>query len=258
MDAQHSEADGRDESEQASDNRLPHSPTGNEEGVDRVTSGQPSHSERTNHTDYDKGGIPRKWEIGIAAFLAFVNCAALVIYSYQLTEMRKATKAATDGLTLTRKMNRLDQRAWVAPGNVFSKPELDKPYRITVVATNTGKTPATDVVARLGTLVKGLADPDPHFGQLLNTTSIPSGSLLAPNGATNMVFPMFDEKRLTQADLDHLTNPAVIHLIFGRVEYDDIFECHHWTSFCYKILPDGTLERYGEYNKADPNKSDYP
>ena len=54
------------------------------------------------------------WQVFAAAILVPFGIYAVIIYSAQLEEMRKATRAATEGLALTREMNRLDQRAWVA------------------------------------------------------------------------------------------------------------------------------------------------
>jgi hypothetical protein len=42
---------------------------------------------------------------------------------------------------------------------------------------------------------------------------------------------------LTSQDVDDVTNFRKLIYLFGKIEYDDIFGKHHWTSFCLSHHP---------------------
>jgi len=41
--------------------------------------------------------------------------------------------------------------------------------------------------------------------------------------------------------------------IFGEITYKDIFDCSHWTNFCYVLKTNGTFEIWEAHNDADVN-----
>jgi hypothetical protein len=76
VNGQSSEDDRSGGAAQTAHNAPMQSPAGDNQSIDRKTSAQPRQDKESN-------GIPRKWEIGIGAFLAVVNFAALFIYGYR-------------------------------------------------------------------------------------------------------------------------------------------------------------------------------
>jgi hypothetical protein len=202
------------------------------------------------------------WELTIGAVIAFVNFVAFFIYGYQLSEMRKATQAASDGLGLTRQMSQvtrqmaeIDQRAWVAEKEVSSAgPVAGQPLKIKVIVENTGKSFAKNVKGGSAWRSKHLSSPDPDFDQqLVAVLSNRAPILIPPNGSFVHIVSAMEGTDLTKADLETLHSPVHVFLIFGKITYEDIFGCEHWTTLCYRMYGDGTFEKYGSYNDADNN-----
>lgn len=179
-----------------------------------------------NDSEYrDKGGIPRIWEIRIAAFLAIVNLGTLIVLIYQSIQMQKATKAATDGLKLTRHLAQIEQRAWVAPSDIQGKPVLGQPFTVDVIVRNTGATFAKEFYGMILRRSKKLSDPDPAFAALIDEEVAKQKAnlafgVIAPNSP--FYFHIDVLPKATQVELDALADPTSLHFLFGKLFYKDV------------------------------------
>jgi hypothetical protein len=201
-------------------------------------------------------------QIILTAFLVTGVIVTACIYGCQLSEMQKSTeattkaaKAAEDSVILARENTHLDQRAWVAEAGISGKPELNNPYKITVIFKNTGKTFAKRYAGTSAFRAKQMSDPDPDFEKILREGHDASAiGLIPPNGTRTQVIEITNGAKITQEKLDELKPPTVVMLVFGKLTYWDIFNCEHWTTYCYRAYTDGTFETYGPYNDADENE----
>ncbi|MGH9689879.1 MAG: hypothetical protein ACRD4C_02025 [Candidatus Acidiferrales bacterium] len=148
----------------------------------------------------------------------------------------------------------LDQRAWVVVKGIANKPELNKPWTPQVVFTNTGKTPARDVLASCNCSA-GKGDSLPR-----TLKAVPYGfpNFIAPND--QFYCTLQGSPKIEQPNLDALESQAVEVFIYGSVTYEDVFGNHHWLTFCRIMLPDGsgwnpckTYNDTGDGEKPPPN-----
>ena len=196
---------------------------------------------------------PQWWQSFAAAVLVPVGAYALWIYSGQLYEMRKSTAIASDNYRLQTEALHIDQRAWAADDSISGKPEEGKPYQITVTIRNTGKTFAKKFAGVSAIRIKQLSDPDPNYEDILREGKDVSNTvgLIAPNGIRRQIINVSNGAKMTKENLEELKAPTVVILVFGKITYEDIFRCSHWTIYCYRGYIDGTWETYGSYNDAD-------
>jgi hypothetical protein len=213
-----------------------------------------------NEPDYGR----RHYRVQLAA--VFVGAVVAVIYGCQLNEMRKSTNAATSAANSAKKSleqiernAHLDQRAWVAPDLLDGKAELGKPYTITILIKNTGKTFANHFIGFVGWTTIQISDPDPDFDSLLIAEGVSNQSviLLSPNGGgvtQSLTIPKGGSK-LTDDDIQNFNDPTRIFFFFGKLTYSDIFKCTHWTTFCYRAFPNTGIYRvHYSHNNADENE----
>lgn len=82
-------------------------------------------------------------------------------------------------------------------------------------------------------------------------------SLLAPNDEYEMEIELRKQTpphEITQSDLDRIRDGSLIMFVHGRMTYDDIFGCTHWTTFLDQLKPDLTYTSYGKHNDTDQNR----
>jgi len=144
------------------------------------------------------------------------------------------SKAALDASIAASK---LDQRAWVVVKGVDGIPQLDQPWELHIVFTNTGRTPAKDVRMSCNTenrqkLSDFLFKKAPLGNQ--PTLIVPNQEPFCTLTLTTPVTP-----KITQDILNRLTAKTLIVSVFGTATYDDIFGHRHWLTFCRIMHPDG-------------------
>jgi hypothetical protein len=168
--------------------------------------------------------------------------------------------------------SRLDQRAWVAPLNISSTPKLEpgKDFIVQIIYKNTGKTPAKHSITRYWW------EPVPKGAKPAYAMSkVPtiSETLIAPNAEYGQTVKPFQEafdaidKTLTiTADAkekiknqwsEQFTSGNVVLYVHGRIDYDDIFNCHHWTIYCSYLTFDhdvASMTVCPEHNDTDKGK----
>jgi hypothetical protein len=200
---------------------------------------------------------PQWWQAAAALILVPVGVYALWVYSSQLDEMRKSTQAAIYAIKLARENTHLDQRAWVAPKALHGKAELGKPFIITIILKNTGKTFAKNFEATVAWAGKHISDPDPNFNDAVEEGyATKSVALIAPDAEIiqSLKLPE-DGRKLIDQDFEAFNDPTMVFYCFGKVTYTDIFKCEHWTTFCWRLYPSAGENRVHEaYNNADDNE----
>jgi hypothetical protein len=202
----------------------------------------------------------------IAAFLTFLAiCAQVWIYSYQLKEMQKSTNAATkaakaaeDSVAFAKENAHLDQRAWVAAIDIKGTPEVGKIFTVNVTAKNSGKTFAKNF--RMAVVVEPITETnEPNFSleESAEAQKEPNVSILEPNGEYVTNTELRKERpphEITKEDLDRIRSGELKIFVHGKLTYDDIFGCAHWTTFCVRLKSDLRYANYGTHNDADDNR----
>jgi hypothetical protein len=187
--------------------------------------------------------------------LLVVGIVVAFIYAGQLYEMQKSTHAATqaakaakNSINLSRENAHLDQRAWVAQDSLNGKAESGKPYTITILVKNTGKTFAKNFVGIDGWASKQLSDPDPDFDSLITAEGTVNNSvgLLPPNGTVTQSLEIpKDGRKMTDDDIQRFNDPTRVYFIFGKLTYFDIFQTR---TLDYLLLP--RISQYGAVHPA--------
>jgi hypothetical protein len=207
----------------------------------------------------------KRWrhpQVIVNGALAFVAVIAAIIYFCQLQQMKKATRAATnaaarakDSIDQARQTAHLDQRAWVAITEIAGVPTEGQPFTVTVTATNTGRTFAKKFQMTTYTLnlPSGL---EPTFES--DDTDWTTGSIdvLAPNAAKrtnkNVIGTRENPDKVTADKLKYWKSTTTL-FVAGKLIYEDIFGCQHWTTFCAYLETDLTWVYYRNHNDADNN-----
>lgn len=163
------------------------------------------------------------------------------------TAAKNAADTAADTLGFTRESTHLDQRAWVTVVSLVTHPpvpEVGQTFRISINFTNSGKTPALNILSTT------VADPVPKGGQPnFSYTNDPVAhvGLIAPNGYNFAELKPArsrstgNESPLTQAIIDEIKREDTRIYVHGHLTYNDVFGKSHWLDFCYYLTaPDLT------------------
>jgi hypothetical protein len=201
----------------------------------------------------------------VISFLMFCAiCVQAGIYFLQVTQMKKSTDAATRAANAAeasvkqvRSTVRHDERAWIAVADMQGIPEVGAIFSVNLVAQNSGKTFAKNLTMRaVIEIAKKGEEPDFSLENSDVARKDSSISLLAPNADYVMDIELRKQtppNEITQADLDGIRSGNLTIFVHGRMTYDDIFGCPHWTSFCTRLKPDLKHASYGKHNDADQN-----
>jgi hypothetical protein len=206
----------------------------------------------------------------VISFLTFcgVFCAICVeagIYFFQLKQIKNSTYAATKAANAAqasvkqvRESARRDQRAWVALVDIQGIPEVGTIFGVNLVAQNSGKTFAKNLRMRAVIELSAEKGNEPDFSLEDNASARKdsSVSLLAPNADYTMDIELRKKTpphEITPSDMDGIRSGNVTIFVHGKITYDDIFGCAHWTSFCTRLKPDFKYASYGKHNDADQN-----
>jgi hypothetical protein len=216
-------------------------------------------------------GVIVSFLLVVVSFLSFcaIACAMCVqagIYFFQLKQIQKSAAAATKAASAVeasvkqaRGTFRDDQRAWVHLVDIQGIPEVGIIFSVDLVAENTGRTFAKNLTMRAVVELITEKEKEPNFslegrGAARKESSV---SLLAPNFDYEMAIELRKEApphEITQSDLDAIRDGNLTIFVHGKITYDDIFGCAHWTSFCTRLKPDLTYASYGKHNDTDQNR----
>lgn len=263
MNSQSSETEGENKPDQRRDTALPI------QSDKAAVSAEPANNEgkNTRGTAYWE-----KRQYWVQTTIAVVGAVSVVIYAFQLYEMRKSTDAATkaakaaeDGIKRAEASSHLDQRAWVSAGVGTDVPTVGKVFTVNVTARNSGKTFARDFQSRVIINIVE-RDAEPAFALGRQTAAKAHGtasvSVLPPTGEYSTATDVDPDGKpgpITQEIFDNLSSGRTKLFVFGWVTYFDIFRCDHWTIFCNEMLPGsvpGTFKwrTYSTHNDADVNE----
>jgi hypothetical protein len=204
--------------------------------------------------------------IVVVSFLTFGGVLIHTgMYFLQLGQIKKSTEAATKAANAAeasvkqvRKAAHRDQRAWVAVVDIQGVPEIGTIFSVNVAAQNSGKTFAKNVAMRavIELVTEKGREPDFTLDDSAAARKDSSVSLLAPNADYLMDIELRKQTpphEITQSDLDGIRRGDLTIFIHGKITYDDIFGCTHWSSFCTRLKPDLKYASYGKHNDADQN-----
>jgi len=165
----------------------------------------------------------KDWSVHVALFISLL---ALVAYFTQAC--------------VTRTAMRVDQRAWVSVTSESATADENQPIVTPLQFANTGKTPTIGLHGFIVSRFIGRTNTlsfDPHQE---GSATIKIGSLF-PNEKKIINFPLITTDAITKnpepAIMTKLISEQADHgelftVIFGRIEYDDIFGLPHWIQFC--------------------------
>jgi hypothetical protein len=201
----------------------------------------------------------------VISFLMFCAiCVQAGIYLLQVRQMEKSTEAATRAANAAeasvrqvRTTARHDERAWIALVDIQGIPEVGTTFSANLVAQNSGKTFAKNLTMRaVIEIAKKGEEPDFSLDDSDAARKDSGVSLLAPNADYVMDVEFRKQTpphEITQSDLDGIRSGNLVVFVHGRITYDDIFGCSHWTSFCTRLKPDLKYASYGKHNDTDQN-----
>lgn len=173
----------------------------------------------------------------VGALLAILS---LFILHRQTGVMSRQTDIMTEQL-------RLDQRAWVGPVEVATP---DKPTELYGVwLANSGKTPALKVITKVS---QQLIPASATFTPAYHPTKEPgSASVLHPGMRirADSVARLVD---FLPQERQQVSRGSHRFYLYGRIEYWDVFERPHWTTFCLYMATDLKSFRVCDrYNDAE-------
>jgi hypothetical protein len=164
----------------------------------------------------------------------------------QAQAAQRSARAAEDSQKTARQYFEQDQRAWVAPTSVVLS-TLAEGQLISMIMTNTGKTPAFVTEVRVGAMVASGPLGTPRFW---GVTTKPSKVVLPPNGTVSK-YTKLDS--LPKETIDLIVSGKATLYYFGRITYRDVFRDTpaHTTTFCTYYRPEDKL-----LNACDPKDGD--
>jgi hypothetical protein len=173
------------------------------------------------------------------------------------SDFSKMAGNSAAAIKVTQEAMRQDQRAWVGLLQVTGVPEVGKPYEVESILTNTGRTPAKNLVRLQSTsiLPRG-ASFVPVYDASKPDSVNPSVSILFPNQFYRGTTKITNGKNLEQIDVDRITQGDLTVYVYGKVCYKDVFNKKHWERFCDLYSPSSkTYSSCYEYNEIDSNDS---
>lgn len=187
-----------------------------------------------------------KGQLRINAFLAVVTAVAVCV----------AIFSAARSINLTKQTSHLEQRAWIASTGVTETKEVGQPGITTVAIKNTGRTFAKDVRidAHRRATPRG-TEPDLDMSPSSQPRSV---GIMAPDTEYGSVG--IGKGEIHEEDFERVKDGSVRVFVFGKITYEDVFKCPHWTKFCWVLDPSNpdrakwTWNAYTVGNDADTNE----
>ena len=152
-----------------------------------------------------------------------VAVAAVCFYGWQANSLSRQVAALSETIELMKN----DQRAWV--GGIEPRLDAGPPIKAIIALRNFGQSPALKIKSKVELRIKGLQEvpPDPPPVEGPGSTSV-----LQPT--QEMTTDCTPDKPVGIADI---TGRKVAAYFVGRIEYEDIFEESHHTTFAYIFKP---------------------
>jgi hypothetical protein len=217
---------------------------------------EPADSNKPNAND---AAYWEQRQFKVQKIIAYAGVLGIVIYAFQLYYMKQSTDAATRANKTALEMAHLDQRSWVStlqqPNS--EPPQVGAKFVIRIPIRNTGKTFARRVamdcqlqIVKAGKKIDFEMPKKPGAGPPLNNL------LLSPSGEYTFTFTTAEP--LSDKEVEQFKSLEVGQaVLYGYITYYDIFDCVHWTVFCFKLLPEHwNWEISNEHNAADNDRCD--
>lgn len=234
--------------------------------------------------------VRETWKLYVEIFTLLVVFGYTTVAAFQLGEMKKASEtahdtlreiikqypelhksagAARDSADAADKNMRIEQRAWIGVAfHSFNPPKENEPIVITMVFSNTGKTPAKQVEGF--TVVEELPVGNvPNFVYGNRAEGHLRGGMVIPNHAVEDPLQSLQFKpstrqeeslKMSAGDIKAYADGRSYIVAHGIISYKDIFGTDHWIKFCsYQLsVPDmggfrQFLDRCADQNKTDEN-----
>jgi len=200
----------------------------------------------------DRSTLWLKWGTIVSTVLSFFSVVtaglALYVLNKQLDSMNRQVESM-----------QIEQRAWVKIELTAIQIEESKPLIAQLTVKNVGKTPAQQVNAALKVqVVKKESRPDLKLNGVLFTFF---AGILNPEGTVPASVPMLKHTTdvlnppiLTKDEISELTSGAAYLVVYGKIEYGDVYGRSHWVQSCnwHSIKP-GTYpsRECVQYNNVD-------
>jgi hypothetical protein len=182
----------------------------------------------------------------------------------QIGALQGQVAAAQQSAAAIQRQMRIDQRPWIYP--LVGLPDQvieNTTLTATVHYTNSGKSPAKNVTVRF-------------WFEAVPAHQEPAMRCAVPYlmGTTGVLFPGFGddynvnwERCITNpadrrpiivnhTDAENLNGGNSFIIVYGRIDYSDVFGVRHWTTSCHwKAFRGGgyTAKRCADYNNVDNN-----
>jgi len=199
----------------------------------------------TNPTKPDQEGKPPSWTfkdwLEVIAVLTAIGL--LIVNICQSRSNEKAAVATQKSVEHADRNFRIDERAWIELEHIETQ-RLQAPPSwhgggllvLRVSLKNYGKTSGRNLVIKTNTrgIVEGKATESNIKEFLEHLLPERAPSVLAPGISTDTV-KFGGLVQLPHKSFGLLQTTDYV----GRIEYDDVFGLHHWSTFCYELLASG-------------------
>jgi len=150
-------------------------------------------------------------------------------------QAERSAKAAEASASVATLSLHISERAYVdVDAGATSTPKAGEKLGFRAYITNSGRTPALDVVARFRSGITPASDTAEHAYSIAFGASIPvtytSKGIISPGGKIQSIWQT--DEPLTEAVVDALTNNQLRLFVFADVTYKDEFRRSHETRFC--------------------------
>lgn len=183
--------------------------------------------EKNNNTEIDKftsKPFSRWLPHIIQASLALITLGTLFVMYIQLKAFRDQTE-----ILKTQMIN--DTRAWVTVEKAYHNPFREgERVAARVVFVNSGNSPAMNVAAQTEMELRSNEVPTPM--PLRQTNQLRSKSVMGPQA--HHTADVFSTAPLSKQHTNAVTKKGKRLYVWGRIEYDDIFNQHRTTEFCMR------------------------
>lgn len=148
------------------------------------------------------------------------------------------SKAALDASIAA---SRNDQRAWLAIVNVHltTEPSAGTELNVIYEITNTGKTPAINVVGKSGVYLQPTEPASPDWSTI--TDGINRAVVFPNSTSANMRAPL---RGITQPSINEYTAHRSNLYVRIRFDYTDVFRKPHWLEVCMMHIFGEPLDRF--------------
>ncbi len=208
-----------------------------------------------------------KWTLFVITLSVVMSFGVLMIYVFQLKEMRKATEAANQAAQAAKESTEATmagQRAFVATTAYWAMNEAATHARFGAILRNVGNLPTIKLRNYIDfVIIDGDLPADFRFP--INALPITRGAFLVPKDQIYGPHIPKEGDGIPQADLDAIKDGRKNLYFFGWVKYYDGFRLtpERITEFCYRLRVTGEKKQpfvfipYERYNCADDGCEDY-